>query len=163
MSALEQNLNTLDGLYGFIDPLNLTPGWVDRDTPIFASKEHSDYLPGHWRYAEARAALTAAGDLIDVKLAERRNLVMRNAADGVDWATTRTLVCAYQMIMPGEMAPSHRHPSNALRIILEGEGAFSVVDGVKMPRSEEHTSELQSLMRNSYAVFCLKQKKTTTR
>src|SRR3546814_6051701 len=30
-------------------------------------------------------------------------------------------------------------------------------------RSEEHTSELQSLMRNSYAVFCLKKKKTTTR
>src|SRR3546814_2706253 len=29
-------------------------------------------------------------------------------------------------------------------------------------RSEEHTSELQSLMRNSYAVFCLKQKKTNT-
>src|SRR3546814_3058391 len=121
---------------------------------------------------------------------------MRNAADGVDWATTRTLVCAYQMIMPGEMAPSHRHPSNALRIILEGEGAFSVVDGVKMPmnagdvvltpggmfhghghegdqpsywldcldlplthlRSEEHTSELQSLMRISHAVFCLKKK-----
>src|SRR3546814_8509572 len=29
------------------------------------------------------------------------------------------------------------------------------------PRSEEHTSELQSLMRNSYDVFCLKKKKTT--
>src|SRR3546814_3259594 len=29
------------------------------------------------------------------------------------------------------------------------------------PRSEEHTSELQSLMRHSYAVFCLKKKKTT--
>src|SRR3546814_9157096 len=28
-------------------------------------------------------------------------------------------------------------------------------------RSEEHTSELQSLMRNSYAVFCLKKKKTS--
>src|SRR3546814_3976285 len=28
-----------------------------------------------------------------------------------------------------------------------------------LPRSEEHTSELQSLMRNSYAVFCLKKKK----
>src|SRR3546814_2588382 len=28
-------------------------------------------------------------------------------------------------------------------------------------RSEEHTSELQSIMRNSYAVFCLKKKKTT--
>src|SRR3546814_3682218 len=32
----------------------------------------------------------------------------------------------------------------------------------KRIRSEEHTSELQSLMRNSYAVFCLKQKKHTT-
>src|SRR3546814_5447135 len=30
------------------------------------------------------------------------------------------------------------------------------------PRSEEHTSELQSLMRISYAVFCLKNKNTTT-
>src|SRR3546814_3512260 len=29
------------------------------------------------------------------------------------------------------------------------------------PRSEEHTSELQSLMRNSYAVFCLKKQKTS--
>src|SRR3546814_3579959 len=32
---------------------------------------------------------------------------------------------------------------------------------VRVPRSEEHTSELQSLMRISYAVFCLKKKKTT--
>src|SRR3546814_5350917 len=30
------------------------------------------------------------------------------------------------------------------------------------PRSEEHTSELQSLMRNSYAVFCLKKKNSIT-
>src|SRR3546814_2835273 len=33
----------------------------------------------------------------------------------------------------------------------------------RRPRSEEHTSELQSLMRNSYAVFCLKKKKRTQR
>src|SRR3546814_1379480 len=32
----------------------------------------------------------------------------------------------------------------------------------RLPRSEEHTSELQSLMRISYAVFCLKKKKTIT-
>src|SRR3546814_8363127 len=34
-------------------------------------------------------------------------------------------------------------------------------DARPLPRSEEHTSELQSLMRISYAVFCLKKKKTT--
>src|SRR3546814_10497949 len=37
----------------------------------------------------------------------------------------------------------------------------AVASGMAVPsRSEEHTSELQSLMRNSYAVFCLKKKKT---
>src|SRR3546814_9007551 len=44
-------------------------------------------------------------------------------------------------------------------------GTFTCITGVsgsgKSSRSEEHTSELQSLMRISYAVFCLKQKKTT--
>src|SRR3546814_1069382 len=35
-------------------------------------------------------------------------------------------------------------------------------EGTAPSRSEEHTSELQSLMRNSYAVFCLKKKKNKT-
>src|SRR3546814_7002587 len=35
------------------------------------------------------------------------------------------------------------------------------IDVYRMRRSEEHTSELQSLMRISYAVFCLKKKKST--
>src|SRR3546814_4038884 len=39
---------------------------------------------------------------------------------------------------------------------------FSRAGGITFPRSEEHTSELQSLMRNSYAVFCLKKKNTHT-
>src|SRR3546814_2688085 len=42
-----------------------------------------------------------------------------------------------------------------------GRGRRPLVAGAA-PRSEEHTSELQSLMRNSYAVFCLKKKKPTT-
>src|SRR3546814_1736956 len=37
-----------------------------------------------------------------------------------------------------------------------------ILDRPNPNRSEEHTSELQSLMRISYAVFCLKQKKNTT-
>src|SRR3546814_6503331 len=57
------------------------------------------------------------------------------------------------LIMPGEIAPAHRHTQAALRFIVEGSGAY---------RSEEHTSELQSLMRISYAVFCLKKKNNNT-
>src|SRR3546814_8718711 len=43
-----------------------------------------------------------------------------------------------------------------------GVGAQPAIDPVPLDRSEEHTSELQSLMRISYAVFCLKKKKRTT-
>src|SRR3546814_8521583 len=39
---------------------------------------------------------------------------------------------------------------------------FAIVIGIRERRSEEHTSELQSLMRISYAVFCLKKKNNTT-
>src|SRR3546814_7893650 len=39
---------------------------------------------------------------------------------------------------------------------------LAALAGMSPSRSEEHTSELQSLMRISYAVFCLKKKKTNT-
>ena len=58
---------------------------------------------------------------------------MRNPAPGANFETTRTLVCAYQMILPGEKAPSHRHSSHALRVIIDGKGSFSTVNGEKMP------------------------------
>src|SRR3546814_4102061 len=48
----------------------------------------------------------------------------------------------------------HRNAEQADKIILRDKGARGHL------RSEEHTSELQSLMRISYAVFCLKKKKT---
>src|SRR3546814_5996181 len=62
--------------------------------------------------------------------------------------------------------------SNTFEIVLEGKGAHGamphlgvdpVMAAVQLAqRSEEHTSELQSLMRISYAVFCLKKKKPET-
>src|SRR3546814_2532244 len=53
-------------------------------------------------------------------------------------------------------------PQSALLGYLESERRAVVEhQQLRMPRSEEHTSELQSLMRISHAVFCLKKKKTT--
>src|SRR3546814_1900438 len=54
-------------------------------------------------------------------------------------------------------------PPHATWFAVAGEGWFhAVIGGIHhgVRRSEEHTSELQSLMRSSYAVFCLKKKKT---
>src|SRR3546814_1936145 len=48
------------------------------------------------------------------------------------------------------------------RLVSFDANAFSTYAGLDLRRSEEHTSELQSLMRISYAVFCLKKKKHKT-
>src|SRR3546814_4106311 len=68
---------------------------------------------------------------------------------------TRAMKTAVATARSGDYAASLQ----SLDKIISGEGA-DIADRVVVMRSEEHTSELQSLMRISYAVFCLKKKKT---
>ena len=84
---------------------NMTPGWIPREKPILWWKPNSDYTAAHWRWDECKAAMDGAAKLIDTELAERRNLVLRNPIPENDFATTRTLVNAYQTILPGETRP----------------------------------------------------------
>ena len=125
--------STLELLYEELRRVEVTPGWLERDLPILIREPQSRFVPAHWRYLEMKAALDAAGRLIDVKSAERRNLVIRNPINDNEFATTNTLVCAYQMVLPGELARSHRHSSHALRVILDAKDAYSIVNGMKTP------------------------------
>jgi gentisate 1,2-dioxygenase len=127
------DVSPLETLNGEASDLNLTPGWVPRKKPSLWPQPRSEFVPAHWNYEAAKAALDATGPLIDLSLAERRNLILRNPAQGTNFETTRTLVCAYQMILPGEIAPSLRHSSHAVRVIIDGTGAYSVVNGQKIP------------------------------
>jgi gentisate 1,2-dioxygenase len=124
---------TLDELYTLLAPLSVGPGWA-KPTPSLWPTPHKTFMPAHWSYAQGKAALDAAGRLIDTKLAERRNLILANPLEGNTYATARTLIAAYQMILPGEKARSHRHTPNALRLIVDAEpGTYTVVDGEKLP------------------------------
>jgi gentisate 1,2-dioxygenase len=124
---------TLDDLFREAERLQVSPAWIPRNPPILSEKPLSEFVPALWKYSEIKGALDAAGKLIDVKFSSRRNFVLRNPFPGNSFATVRTLVCAYQMILPGEVARSHRHSSHALRVIIDGVGAYSIVNGVKMP------------------------------
>jgi gentisate 1,2-dioxygenase len=126
-------ISTLDDLYREAERLNVSPAWIPRNPPILSDRPLSEFVPALWGYAEIKAALDAAGKLVDVRWSSRRNFVMRNPFPGNGFATARTFVCAYQMILPGEVAPSHRHSSHALRVIIDGLGAYSIVNGEKMP------------------------------
>ena len=127
------SIPTLELLLKEAAALNLTPAWIERERPIFWPEPKSKFVPAQWRYDEMKALLDAAGRLIDVAFSTRRNFVLLNPIPENNFATTNTLVCAYQMILPGELAPSHRHSAHALRVIVDGEGTFSTVNGVKMP------------------------------
>src|ERR1700761_2669807 len=123
---------TLEELYGKLGQIGIAPGWNKKVASLWPAPK-KNFAPAHWKYEQARGALDAAGRLINTELAERRNLILVNPAEGNTYGTVRTIVTAYQMIMPGEWARSHRHTPNALRLILDSEpGTYTEVDGVKI-------------------------------
>ena len=63
--------------------------------------------------------------------AERRVLIMENPGLPGTSSVTPSLYAGLQLILPGEVAPCHRHAQCALRFVMEGEGAFTSVDGEK--------------------------------
>ena len=122
---------SLEALYAGLAPHSINAGWA-KPTPSLWAQPHKNYRPAMWRWRDGRAALMAAGRLVNTELAERRNLILFNPVEGNTYATVRTLICAYQSVLPGETTRSHRHTPNALRFILEGEGSYTVVDGQRL-------------------------------
>jgi gentisate 1,2-dioxygenase len=123
----------LDALYRLLDRVQMKNGWA-KPTPSIYPEPKQVFVPAHWRYVDARAALHAAGRLVGTEWAERRNLIMANPIPGNDYATVRTLVGAYQMVKGGEAARSHRHTPNAMRVVLEAAPkTYTVVEGKKIP------------------------------
>jgi gentisate 1,2-dioxygenase len=85
-----------------------------------------------WRYADMRPQLLRATELISTHEAERRVLMLENPGLPGSGYITTSLYCGLQVIMPGEIAAAHRHSTNALRFIIEGEGAYTTVEGERV-------------------------------
>jgi gentisate 1,2-dioxygenase len=85
-----------------------------------------------WRYADVRPHVLAAGALITAREAERRVLILENPGLRGSSQITGNLYAGLQLILPGETAPAHRHTQSALRFILEGSGAYTMVDDEKV-------------------------------
>jgi len=85
--------------------------------------------PYLWKYKDIRPYIAEAGKLITAKEAIRRVLVLENPGMRGESCITQSLYAGLQLILPGEIAPSHRHSQSALRFIVEGGGAYTAVDG----------------------------------
>ena len=88
-------------------------------------------VPYLWKYRDFRPLLFKAAEIVPIELAERRVLVMANPGILTDWQASSTLLANLQIIKPGEVARSHRHSASALRLVVEGSGAYTAVDGEK--------------------------------
>ncbi|MCK9511323.1 MAG: gentisate 1,2-dioxygenase [Pigmentiphaga sp.] len=107
---------------------NLAPLWESLHS-LVPPHPKSTCVPAIWRYNEIRDDIMAAGTLISAEEAVRRVLILENPGIPGQASITQTLYAGLQLIMPGEIAPSHRHTQSALRFIVEGSGAYTAVDG----------------------------------
>ena len=86
-------------------------------------------MPAIWKYEDVRADVMASGALISAEEAVRRVLILENPGLPGQASITQSLYAGLQLILPGEIAPSHRHTQSALRFIVEGRGAYTAVNG----------------------------------
>jgi gentisate 1,2-dioxygenase len=114
--------------YAEISDSNLTPLWEVLHA-LVPTAPKSPCAAAHWRYADIRPYLMRAGELISAEEAVRRVLILENPALRGQSSITQSLYAGLQLILPGEVAPSHRHTQSALRFIVEGRGAYTAVDG----------------------------------
>lgn len=88
-----------------------------------------------WRWSETRPLVELAFHETSPAAVQRRVLQMQSphAASPADEYTCGSVLAALQCLLPGETARPHRHTMNALRFLLEGSGAVTLVDGKECP------------------------------
>ncbi|RZS58211.1 cupin domain-containing protein [Sphaerotilus mobilis] len=116
--------------------LNLVPLWPSLRGVLPPGKPRPQTRATHWPYATLKPLLLQAGELTPIEKAERRVLVLANPGHGLDkMQASAAMYLGMQLLLPGEWAPSHRHTPNAVRMVVEGEGAWTTVDGEQCPMS----------------------------
>jgi gentisate 1,2-dioxygenase len=116
--------------YSRIDRHGMKPLWTVMSSLIH-DEPQSRCAPAIWHFDDVKALVMESGGLISAEEAKRRVLILENPAVRGESRVTNTLFAGIQMIMPGEVAPAHRHVSSAIRFVLDGEGAYTAVEGEK--------------------------------
>lgn len=120
--------NWREDYYRRLEQSALAPLW-ERLGDLVPAQPVARALPYMWRFSELKVCALQAAKLISAEDAERRVLVLENPGMPGESQITDTIYAGVQTILPGEIARSHRHSQSALRFVLDGSGAYTVVDG----------------------------------
>ena len=118
----------MTGYYRSLEAAHLAPLWESLSA-LAPPEPRPKARPFRWRYGQVREHLLEAGRAISAEQAERRVLVLTNPTAAAPLQVNDTLYAGLQLILPGETARPHRHTQAALRFVLEGEGAYTAVNG----------------------------------
>jgi len=123
--------NARQELYRRMDQDNLAPLWEVLHA-LVPPQPQGPCRPALWKYRDIRPYIEESGRVISAREAVRRVLILENPGLRGQSQITRSLYCGLQLILPGEVAPSHRHTQAALRLVVEGAGAYTAVDGERV-------------------------------
>src|ERR1700733_5821596 len=117
--------------YQRIAKLNAAPLW-EVLSEIVGVQPHPASVPALWRYEEMRPFLMESGELITAREAERRVLMLENPGFPGGSRIAQSVYAGLQLVLPGEFTNSHRHVACRMSFIIEGEGAYTAVDGERV-------------------------------
>lgn len=106
----------------------MAPLWENKFAHRPPPKPEASYL---WSWEHIRPLISGAIKVASPEAIERRVLqLIPPGNDEYEWRqTTKTICTNLQVLLPGEKARPHRHSMNALRFVVEGSGATTIVDG----------------------------------
>jgi len=120
----------MEDFYRDLEGKKMDALWRVRVPGQSGSEPSAPYPPAHWSWSDIRPFMTRAGVLVAPGPdSERRVVQLIHPALGAVHSASHSLTANVQMVLPGEVAPAHRHTIAAIRFIIEGESAVTIVDG----------------------------------
>ena len=128
LSDIQSSQEELQDYYSQLHAQHVTPAWIGGGISVEPQSKAVPYL---WHWRDLRPQAMRAAELVGTQQAERRVLRLTNPK--LPGVASNTLVANIQIVMPGEIARAHRHSAAALRLIIEGKGGYTVVNGERVP------------------------------
>ena len=93
-------------------------------------------VPTHWAWKKVEPYVRKAAKLVSAEKAARRVVMLVNPGRKEWSAAAGLLYTGVQVMNPGEFTSAHRHQASALRFVMQGRGAYTVVDGERLKVQE---------------------------
>jgi gentisate 1,2-dioxygenase len=93
-------------------------------------------VPTLWKWKKVEPFVRRAPELVSAEKAARRVVMLVNPGRKEWSAAVGLLYTGVQVMNPGEFTSAHRHQASALRFVMQGRGAYTVVDGERLTVQE---------------------------